>query len=726
MTSKSRPHAHVLRNEELCDRPNLYEIKDLQRRGVVTRWEAPRRKKRVIEAEQVECQIGPRCQQRSQVGVIPDGGGHVIEQHAMCGQALPRRRLDDLVAVMAPWLNVHTQRQAGVARRSSRCTQRTFLSGCHRVACTDFTDDPRSNPGRSHTTDDLLGELTSQALDVASVEVRRMRALEVPASPHDHMCACRLGDLHQAVRVATQRRWRRIDERTHPTRDGLADLCNLNVEVREAVIVGRDGRIPSSQTRDGATIEGLPLGLSVRSEHRRHVGPEMLVNKRRAECRRRDRPENGLHHSAVIWVVSAAFVRSDDHERGSILVTSGLPQRIAFDAVDHDEDTSVVSGTVTGIDSKREIMTESLVQFSEAIGRRVRGGVWEDQKVSTYRKIQEALASDDRTEAARLASYFIDEANVCFTLYRQWIADLNGFLTSKGVDDTDLAATNVRIVELLALPDGEPWVPRRQWDRFLTAVETFTGHAHRGDTAEALAALDHMKEMWRRCHDRDVDHTYALMHEIVERFGESALREMWDVVLIPLFNWRYAKFDIDEHPWDEALETLMLVACEAMRGHLVGPERTGDFELIETDDRFILRFDPCGSGGRTIRGDWIEGTPARMEPPYNWSVSEEPNTWNHGESGICHYCTHCIVLMEEMPIDRFGYPVRVIDPPRYPDTDKDPEVRQKCQWQMFKDPTNVPAEYYVRVGREKPTTFGGRTHGGPIPGGSSAGLPGEG
>ena len=50
----------------------------------------------------------------------------------------------------------------------------------------------------------------------------------------------------------------------------------------------------------------------------------------------------------------------------------------------------------------------------------------------------------------------------------------------------------------------------------------------------------------------------------------------------------------------------------------MGPERTGDFELIETVDRFILRFDPSGSGQRTLRGDWIEGTPARMEAPYNW------------------------------------------------------------------------------------------------------------
>ena len=66
-----------------------------------------------------------------------------------------------------------------------------------------------------------------------------------------------------------------------------------------------------------------------------------------------------------------------------------------------------------------------------------------------------------------------------------------------------------------------------------------------------------------------------------------------------------------------------------------------------------------------------------MEPPYNWKVSEEKHDWNHFEPGVCFYCAHCIILMEHMPMDRFGYPVRVVDPPRYPDTNNDPAVRQK-------------------------------------------------
>lgn len=366
------------------------------------------------------------------------------------------------------------------------------------------------------------------------------------------------------------------------------------------------------------------------------------------------------------------------------------------------------------------------VAFSELLGRRVRMGSWEDQKVSTYRKIREAIEEGRWDEAAELGAYFVDEANVCFSLYRQWIGDLNGFLRDRGVGKEELDAVNAGIVAKLTLPDGRAWNPRQRWDEFLTQVQAFTAAAYREQRELALAKLEEMKETWRQTHDRDVDHTYGLMNEIAGRFGDVAIREMWDQVLLPLFVWRYEKFDIDKNPWDEGLEVLMLVACEAMRGHLVGPERTGDFELVETEDRFILRFDPCGSGGRTVRGDWIEGTPPRMEPPYGWSVSEEEHSWNHFTKGVCHYCTHCIVLMEEMSIDRFGYPVRVIDPPVYPDTDRDPARRQKCQWQMFKDPTQVPEEYYARVGRTKPERFGSKALGASDLPEQTAGLPGAG
>ena len=294
-------------------------------------------------------------------------------------------------------------------------------------------------------------------------------------------------------------------------------------------------------------------------------------------------------------------------------------------------------------------------------------GTWEDQKISTYRKIREALEAGRWDNAAELEAYFIDEANVCFTLYRQWIGGPERLPPGPGRGrGGHRRPQRAGGRASRRFPDGSPWQPRRHWDRFLSEMQQVTAATYREQPEEAERLLDVAKETWRQCHDRDVDHTYALMSLVLEELGEPAIREMYDRVLLPLFVWRYEKFDIDKHPWDEALETLMLVACEAMRGHLVGPERTGDFELIELEDRFILRFDACGSGGRTLRGDWIERTPARMEAPYNWAVTQEKHPWNHYTPGVCLYCAHCIVLMEEMPIDRFGYPVRVIDPPALP------------------------------------------------------------
>jgi hypothetical protein len=370
-------------------------------------------------------------------------------------------------------------------------------------------------------------------------------------------------------------------------------------------------------------------------------------------------------------------------------------------------------------------MNHTKVAFSDMLGRRTRTGDLADQSIATHTKIQEALDEGRWDDAARLGNFLIDEATVCFTLYRQWIADLRGFLIDNGVSVEDVDAAEQQILALIVLPDGREWHARRQWDEYLTRIEEFTAAAHRGELDEAKRRLEVARETWRQIHDRDVDHCYGLMSEIVARLGERSIGDMYERVLLPLFVWRYEKFDIDKHPWEEALHVLVLVALEAARGHLFGPGRMGDIEFEETEDRYILRFDPCGSGGRTVIGDVIEGTPPRMEEPYNWSVSEEEHSWNHFQKGVCHYCAHCVVLMEEMPIDRFGYPVRVVDPPIYDPAD--PSKARWCQYQMFKDPTNVPEEYYERVGRKKPKEFGSiATGASDLTGSSTAGLPGAG
>ena len=138
--------------------------------------------------------------------------------------------------------------------------------------------------------------------------------------------------------------------------------------------------------------------------------------------------------------------------------------------------------------------SETRIEYSPALGRRVRLGSWEDQKVSTYRKIREAIEQERWDDAAELANYFVDEARVCFAIYRQWIPDLNGFLSENGVPRDELDAANKEIVAKLDLPDGRPWDPYRQWHDATTQIEELIALVHREQGDAALAKLDEAKE----------------------------------------------------------------------------------------------------------------------------------------------------------------------------------------------------------------------------------------
>lgn len=343
------------------------------------------------------------------------------------------------------------------------------------------------------------------------------------------------------------------------------------------------------------------------------------------------------------------------------------------------------------------------IVFSEVLSRKVRSGDWVDQKFSTFRKIFDAIESSDFANASELAEYFVIEARVCWDLYRQWRRDLEKYLLDHGLTAAELSQLQADTAELTRLPDGSLFEPGELWESFNREISLVVEACAVGDAQGAQASMARAKELWRQTHDRDVDTIYAYSSAVSERFGEETILDMWQTILQPWFDSRYKRFDIDSYDWSESLEVLIYVTFEAMRGHLVGPEREGDIGFEEFEDRYVFSFDPCGSGGRTVRGDTIEGTGPRMEPPYNWKVSEEAHDWNHYTPGVCLYCAHCIVLTEQMPMDHFGYPVRVVDPPIY---GADDSGAQQCKWTVYKDPTAVPEEFYTRAGRTKPTSFG--------------------
>ena len=140
------------------------------------------------------------------------------------------------------------------------------------------------------------------------------------------------------------------------------------------------------------------------------------------------------------------------------------------------------------------LMTDTM-GFSDILQRRVRLGSWEDQKVSTYRRILESLDAGAWEDAAELASYFVDEAAVCWQLYRQWLADLEGFLRDEGTPESELAEISARLDELTVLPDGSPFDTFALWEQFKGLIDDVIAAARAQDASTARRVLDEAKEV---------------------------------------------------------------------------------------------------------------------------------------------------------------------------------------------------------------------------------------
>ena len=345
--------------------------------------------------------------------------------------------------------------------------------------------------------------------------------------------------------------------------------------------------------------------------------------------------------------------------------------------------------------------------WSPALGKRVREGTWEEQARSTVERVEEAVAAGQLEVAAQLVDYFMEEAKVCHNVYQVWVDGFERWLAGRGVPEDELRAERVRLDALLAFPDGSPFEPLPRWqalgERAGALAAGLRGMAL--DEAPARARLDELREGWRQLHDRWADLQSGLLTFIARRFGEAAIGECYRDVLEPFLRERYGPYDVRERPYEETLERNLYLAFEAMRAHLSGPERLGNLRVTEHEDRWVIAFDPCGSGGRGQRGDAIEGTPSRSEPPYEFGVTTEAHDWAWNETGVCYYCAHCCLTNELWAVEQWGAPVRVTDPPLHPQETLGADPKP-CTWTIYKSVEAVPAEAYRRIGRTKPAREG--------------------
>lgn len=350
--------------------------------------------------------------------------------------------------------------------------------------------------------------------------------------------------------------------------------------------------------------------------------------------------------------------------------------------------------------------------WSEELGKRVRTGDWADQVVPTVTKIGETLRaaageigiSAGRLEiAAQLVDYFMEEAKVLYAIYKNWSHGFVAWLDAQGTPPAERDAELGRLARLLAYPDGAPFEPAGRWAELGARAGRLGNRIRGGDipAEAAIAETDGLLEDWRRLHDRYVDLVSGLLAFVARRYGEPRVEDCYRHVMEPFVRDRYMSFDVRLQPYEETVSRNLYLAIEAMRAHVGGPERRGSMELREHGDRYELRFDPCGSGGRMLRGDPTTGTGSRVLPPYEFGVTRDRHDWAWNEKGVCYYCAHCCLALERMPAERWGHPVRVVDPPVWGGEGAASTVRQ-CQWTVYKTLAAIPPRAYERIGLRKP------------------------
>lgn len=183
-----------------------------------------------------------------------------------------------------------------------------------------------------------------------------------------------------------------------------------------------------------------------------------------------------------------------------------------------------------------------------------------------------------------------------------------------------------------------------------------------GKVDEALTYLDYGYSEAKMMHDSMCSFVEDVFTHLAT-FGEEeiykVLRKRYEPVI--------RRWLSDTPGVKESLER----GIEFQRGH------GGHTTITEEPDRFVVRCDPCGSGGQLRRTK-------------NVGIAKKAYPWTWGKSGVPYYCIHCSVMWEILPIELRGYPIRIN---LIGDKPSDP-----CIHLYYKKPDLIPEEYFKRVG----------------------------
>ena len=294
--------------------------------------------------------------------------------------------------------------------------------------------------------------------------------------------------------------------------------------------------------------------------------------------------------------------------------------------------------------------------------------------VSTYAMLDDLINKHDQNQSLDLADYYHKELRIMHDILMTWAQDIIRFMIAR-----DTGVEN-EIAKITSSAIGKAW-----WDfEFgIAPLKTLKTHIKSDQSDQAKQALERLWLEFKIPHDVLV----AWINEMLGYLAEKTETEVLDSVIEThqsIWGDRYESWDKMSR-WEKVALTV-----EGMRGHLSGESRKGDVTVTEEHDRFIMAFDPCGTGGVMRRGD-----PETGRGPYQTDgMNQEPHEWSWGKTGVHWYCSHCAIAMEWLPGRRRGHPLRPLD--------HSMDHNAPCIWYVYKDETETRAYHYPRTGLIKP------------------------
>lgn len=212
------------------------------------------------------------------------------------------------------------------------------------------------------------------------------------------------------------------------------------------------------------------------------------------------------------------------------------------------------------------------------------------------------------------------------------------------------------------------------YDRFCKAVSS-------GNWPAARTAVECYYHAMRVVHDLCGEYVCSFASVMDPRIGQdkaaNAMQEGLAGCDMLKGYWKKIFLKLDQ-------EGLAAAMAEHLRGHFSGPGRAGSVEIVEDDEKIQLVIDPCGTGGALRR---------RGAKSMSVYAKATPDTWGRANE-VPAYCAHC-AKNEQMLISILGYPALI--------TRFDPDPDKPCGWTFYKNPADIPEQYYTRVGRLKPS-----------------------